>query len=391
MTMKRSIAAAVLAGIAAHAPAADQIKIGFMSTLSGPSAALGIDIRDAFNLALKANGGKLGGLPAEVIVADDQMNPDTGKQLATRLLKKDRVDVVTGIVFTNVMLAVNPAVMENQTFMVSANAGPGALSGEGCNPYFYAASWQNDGYHEAAGQFATSKGYKSVVLLAPNYPAGKDALTGFKRLFKGQVIDEIYTKLGQLDFAAELAQVRAAKPEAVYIFQPGGMGINFIKQWVAAGLNKQMVLVTPGFSADEDVIKAVGDPMLGMYNTAHWAHDLGNAENRKFVADFQKEYGRTPTVYAAQGYDTARMLDAAVRDAKGKIEDKAAFGKALAAANFKSVRGEFKFNVNHFPIQNYYLRQIWKDPSGRITNKLVSTVLTNHPDAYAPACKMKPW
>ncbi|MBK8018042.1 MAG: ABC transporter substrate-binding protein [Betaproteobacteria bacterium] len=391
MTMKRSIAAAVLAGIAAHAPAADQIKIGFMSTLSGPSAALGIDIRDAFNLALKANGGKLGGLPAEVIVADDQMNPDTGKQLATRLLKKDRVDVVTGIVFTNVMLAVNPAVMENQTFMVSANAGPGALSGEGCNPYFYAASWQNDGYHEAAGQFATSKGYKSVVLLAPNYPAGKDALTGFKRLFKGQVIDEIYTKLGQLDFAAELAQVRAAKPEAVYIFQPGGMGINFIKQWVAAGLNKQMVLVTPGFSADEDVIKAVGEPMLGMYNTAHWAHDLGNAENRKFVADFQKEYGRTPTVYAAQGYDTARMLDAAVRDAKGKIEDKAAFGKALAAANFKSVRGEFKFNVNHFPIQNYYLRQIWKDPSGRITNKLVSTVLTNHPDAYAPACKMKPW
>ncbi len=207
----------------------------------------------------------------------------------------------------------------------------------------------------------------------------------------GQVIDEIYTKLGQLDFAAELAQVRAAKPEAVYIFQPGGMGINFIKQWVAAGLNKQMVLVTPGFSADEDVIKAVGEPMLGMYNTAHWAHDLGNAENRKFVADFQKEYGRTPTVYAAQGYDTARMLDAAVRDAKGKIEDKAAFGKALAAANFKSVRGEFKFNVNHFPIQNYYLRQIWKDPSGRITNKLVSTVLTNHPDAYAPACKMKPW
>ncbi len=389
--MKRSIAAAVLAGIAAHAPAADQIKIGFMSTLSGPSAALGIDIRDAFNLALKANGGKLGGLPAEVIVADDQMNPDTGKQLATRLLKKDRVDVVTGIVFTNVMLAVNPAIVENQTFMVSANAGPGALSGEGCNPYFYAASWQNDGYHEAAGQFATSKGYKSVVLLAPNYPAGKDALTGFKRLFKGQVIDEIYTKLGQLDFAAELAQVRAAKPEAVYIFQPGGMGINFIKQWVAAGLNKQMVLVTPGFSADEDVIKAVGDPMLGMYNTAHWAHDLGNAENRKFVADFQKEYGRTPTVYAAQGYDTARMLDAAVRDAKGKIEDKAAFGKALAAANFKSVRGEFKFNVNHFPIQNYYLRQIWKDPSGRITNKLVSTVLTNHPDAYAPACKMKPW
>lgn len=388
---KRLIAAALLAGAALPASAADQIKVGFMSTLSGPSAALGIDIRDAFNLVVKRNGGKLGGLPAEIVVVDDQMNPDTGKQLTARLLKKDRVDVVTGIVFSNVMLAVAPAVFENQTFLVSANAGPGAFSGEGCNPYFFVASWQNDGYHEAAGQFAQNKGFKTAVLLAPNYPAGKDALTGFKRLYKGQVVDEIYTKLGQLDFAAELAQVRAAKPQAVYIFQPGGMGINFIKQWVAAGLNKQITLIGPGFSADEDVIKAVGDPMVGMFNTAHWAHDLGNQENRRFVAEFQKEYGRTPTVYASQGYDTAMMIDAAVRDAKGKIEDKAAFGKALAAGNFKSVRGDFKLNVNHMPIQNYYLRQIWKDPNGKITNKLVGTVLTNHADAYASACKMKAW
>ena len=389
--MKKILAAAALAGLATAATAADQIRIGFMSTLSGPSAALGIDIRDAFNLVVKGNGGKLGGLPAEIITVDDQMNADTGKQLAARLLKKDRVDVVTGIVFSNVMLAVAPSIFDNQTFLVSANAGPGAFSGEGCNPYFYVASWQNDGYHEAAGQFATNRKYRSVVLLAPNYPAGKDALTGFKRLYKGQVVDEIYTKLGQLDFAAELAQVRAARPEAVYIFQPGGMGINFIKQWVAAGLNKQMILIGPGFSADEDVIKAVGDPMVGMFNTAHWAHDLGNAENRRFVTDFQKEYGRTPTVYAAQGYDTALMIDAAVRDARGRIEDKAAFGRALAAVNFKSVRGDFRLNVNHMPIQNYYLRQIWRDGSGRITNKLIGTVLTNHPDAYAQACRMKAW
>lgn len=384
-------AALALAATTLTTQAADQIKVGFMSTLSGPSAALGIDIRDAFNLVVKRNGGKLGGLPAEIIVVDDQMKPDTGKQATERLLKKDRVDVVTGIVFSNVMLAVAPSIFENQTFLVSANAGPTAYSGEGCNPYFYAASWQNDGLHEAAGQFATNKGYKTALLLAPNYPAGKDALTGFKRLYKGEVIDEIYTKLGQLDFAAELAQVRAAKPQAVYIFQPGGMGINFIKQWVAAGLDKQVVLIAPGFSADEDVIKAVGEPMVGMFNTAQWAHDLGNAENRKFVADFQKEYGRLPTVYASQGYDTALMLDAAVREAKGKIEDKAVFGKALATAKFNSVRGEFKLNVNHMPIQNYYLRQIWKDPNGRITNKLIGTVLTNHADAYASACKMKPW
>ena len=389
--MKRAIAATALAGLSLGVHAADTIRIGFMSTLSGPSAALGIDIRDAFDLVVKRNGGKLGGVPVETIVVDDQQNADTGKQLAARLVKKDRVDVVTGIVFTNVMLAVAPSILENKTFLVSANAGPTAFSGEGCNPYFYAVSWQNDAVHEAAGKFAQDKGYKSAVLLAPNYPAGKDALVGFKRFYKGVVIDEIYTKLGQLDFAAELAQVRAAKPSAVYIFQPGGMGVNFIKQFNAAGLQKQMALVGPGFSADEDIIKAVGEPMVGMFNTSQWAYDLGNAPNRQFVAEFQKAYGRLPTMYASQGYDTAQLLDAAIRDVKGKVDDKAAFGKALNAANFKSVRGDFKFNVNHFPIQPYYLRQIWKDANGRITNKLVGTVLPSHGDAYASACKMSGW
>jgi len=369
--------------------AADRIKVGFLSTLSGPSAALGLDIRDGFALAMQRNGGKLGGIPTELIVGDDQQNADTGKQQIERLLKKDRVDFVTGIVFTNVMLAVAPAVFDAQTFLVSANATPSLLSGKGCSPWFFSTSWQNDGAHEAAGKFVADKGYESVVLIAPNYPAGKDALTGFKRFYKGEVIDEIYTKLGQLDYAAELAQVRAARPKAVYIFLPGGMGVNFIKQYHAAGLNRSIVLVGPGFSADEDIIKAVGAPMLGMFNTAQWAHDLDNAQNRRFVAEFRKQYGRTPTVYASQGYDAAMLIDAAVRAVKGKIEDKAALRKALEAADFESVRGAFKFNVNHVPIQNYYLRQVVKGADGKLTNKLVSTVLTAHEDFYAGECEMK--
>jgi len=382
-----SLAALLLSVGPLHA--ADKIKIGFLSTMSGPSAALGIDIRDGFALAMQQNGGTLGGLPAELVVGDDQQNADTGKQLIERLLKKDRVDFVTGIVFTNVMLAVAPAVFDAQTFLISANATPSQLSGAGCSPWFFSTSWQNDGTHEAAGKYISDKGYNSVVLIAPNYPAGKDALTGFKRFYKGAVLDEMYTKLGQLDYAAELAQLRAAKPQAVYIFLPGGMGVNFIKQYNAAGLNRSMVLVGPGFSADEDVIKAVGEPMAGMFNTAQWAHDLDNAQNKRFVADFRKQYGRTPTVYASQGYDAARLIDAAVREVKGKIEDKAALRKAFEAANFQSVRGEFKFNVNHVPIQNYYLRQVVKGADGKLTNKLVSTILTEHKDAYASACKMK--
>jgi len=382
-----ALAALLLSAGSLHA--AEKIKVGFLSTMSGPSAALGIDIRDGFALAMQQNGGKLGGLPAELVVGDDQQNADTGKQLIERLLKKDRVDFVTGIVFTNVMLAAAPAVFDAQTFLISANATPSHLSGEGCSPWFFSTSWQNDGTHEAAGKYIADKGYSSVVLIAPNYPAGKDALTGFKRFYKGTVIDEMYTKLGQLDYAAELAQVRAAKPQAVYIFLPGGMGVNFIKQYNAAGLNRSMVLVGPGFSADEDVIKAVGEPMAGMFNTAQWAHDLDNAQNKRFVADFRKQYGRIPTVYASQGYDAAQLIDAAVREVKGKIDDKAALRKAFEAADFPSVRGAFAFNVNHVPIQNYYLRQVVKGADGKLTNKLVSTILTAHKDAYASACRMK--
>lgn len=374
---------------AASLHAADKIKIGFLSTLSGPSAAIGIDIREGFNLFVQQNGNKLGGLPIDLVYADDQQNPDMGKQLIERLLKKDRVDIVTGIVFSNVMTAVAPAVFESQTFLVSANSTPTLYSGEGCSPWFFSTSWQNDGAHEAGGKFVADKGYSNVVFVAPNYPAGKDAAAGFKRFYKGAIADEIYTKLGQLDYAAELAQIRALKPQAVYVFLPGGMGVNFIKQYVAAGLNRQTVLVGPGFTADEDIIKAVGEPMVGMLNTVQWAHDLDNAANKRFVADFQKSYQRLPTVYASQGYDAAQLIDSAVREVKGKLDDKAALRKALKAANFKSVRGEFKFGVNQLPIQNYYLRQVVKDANGRITNKLVGTVFTNHVDAYAAACKAK--
>ncbi|MGZ5033079.1 MAG: ABC transporter substrate-binding protein, partial [Usitatibacter sp.] len=360
-----------------------------LSTMSGPGSGLGVDIVDGFNLGVKHSGGKLGGLAAEVVVVDDQQNPDVAKQLTERLLKRDKVDFMTGIVFSNVMLAVGPSIFESATFYVSANAGPSQYAGEQCNPFFFNVAWQNDNLHEAVGKHVNDKGIKTVVLIAPNYPAGKDALVGFKRFYKGAVADEIYTKLGQLDYAAELAQVRAAKPEAIYIFLPGGMGINFIKQYVAAGLNKDIPLFAPGFSADEDVIKAVGEPMVGIYNASQWAHDMDNAPNRRFVADFQKEYGRLPSLYASQGYDTALLLDAAVREVKGRLEDKAAVRKALEAANFKSVRGDFRFNTNHYPVQNYYLRVIAKDASGRVTNKTVGTIFTRHADAYVNDCKMK--
>jgi branched-chain amino acid transport system substrate-binding protein len=364
------------------------VKVGLLSTLSGPGAGLGVDIRDGFQLAVKLSGGKFSGKAVDVIVADDQASPDVGRQTADRLVKRDKVDFMTGIVFSNVMLAVGAPTFQSKTFYISANAGPSQYAGEQCNPYFFSASYQNDNMHEAVGKVVTDKGFKKVALIAPNYPAGKDAIAGFKRFFKGEVASETYTTLNQLDYGTELSKLRATKPDAVYIFLPGGMGINFIKQFVGAGLSKDITLFGPGFSGDEDVIKAVGDPMLGMFNTSQWGHDMDNAANKKFVAEFEKAYGRLPTLYAAQGYDAARLIEAAVRDSKGNLEDKAAVRKALEAAKFDSVRGAFKFNSNHFPIQDYYLRVITKDAKGRVTNRTLGTVFKAHSDAYAASCKM---
>ncbi|HYD82147.1 MAG TPA: ABC transporter substrate-binding protein [Paucimonas sp.] len=381
---------ALAAAVAAHtATAADKVKVGMATTLSGPGAGLGVDIRDGFMLAMKHLDNKFGNLPVEVVTGDDQQNADAAKQLVEKMLKKDKVDLMTGIVFSNVMLAVGPTIFNNKTYYISANAGPSQYAGEQCNPYFFNVAWQNDNLHEAVGKQVNEKGFKSVALIAPNYPAGKDALTGFKRYYKGPVAEEIYTKLGNLDYGTELAQLRASKADAVYIFLPGGMGINFIKQFVDGGLSKNMQLFGPGFSADEDIIKAVGAPMLGMFNSSQWGHDMDNPQNKRFVADFQKEYGRLPSLYASQGYDAAMLMDSAVRGVKGKVEDKEALGRALKAANFKSVRGAFKFNNNQYPIQNYYMRVIGKDGQGRVTNRTLGIVFKDHGDAYASACKMK--
>ena len=391
--MKRQLiaAAAVAVSVAAAFPAsaADKLKLGFISTLSGPAGALGIDIRDAVNMAIKQNGGKLGGLTVDMQVGDDQFKPEVGKQLAEKFVRLEKVDILTGIVYSNIMLASVPEAFNAKVPYVSPNAAPSPLAGKQCNPWFFVTSWPNDAYHEAAGKHATDKGYKSTYLIAPNYQAGKDSLAGFKRYYKGKIADEVYTKLGQLDYAAEIAQVRAAAPEALYIFLPGGMGINFIKQFVAAGLSKDIRLITPGFGSDQDVIRPVGDAMLGLFDTAHWALDLDTPVNKKFVADFEKEYKRLPSVFAAQGFDTALMIDAAVKGLKGKIEDKEALRKALKTAKFESTHGPFKLNTNQYPIQNYYLRVVGKDAQGRLVNKTLTTVFKDHGDAYVQDCPMK--
>ena len=363
------------------------LKVGFVTTLSGGGAALGVDVLDGFQLALRHLGGRLGGLPVEVVTVDDQLNPDGARTAVERLLRRDRVDLLTGIIFSNVLLAVGDLIFSHGTFYISPNAGPSEYAGEQCNLHFLNVAWQNDNLHEAMGHYAQLKGYETAFILAPNYPAGRDALNGFKRFYKGRVVAEVYTRLGQLDYSAEIAQIRAARPRAVYAFYPGAMGVNFIKQYAEAGLMQQVQLLVPGFSADQDVIRAVGKPMVGVYNSSHWALELFNPINRRFVEDFRRTYGRIPTLYAAQGYDAALAMDHGLRAVGQDLSRKADFRKAILSG-FDSTRGRVRFSKNGYPIQDYYLRQVVETPQGEIINRLRGVIFRAHKDAYVSRCNL---
>jgi branched-chain amino acid transport system substrate-binding protein len=368
---------------------AEPVKIGMITTLSTKAGYLGEDIRDGFKLAIAMEDGKLGGVPVELLVDDDGRKPEKGRQIAERFIKKDKAKILTGIVFSNVAMAVVPKVVKQGIYYISPNAGPSRLAGKGCDPHYFNVAWQNDNLSEVVGQYVHNKGFANVYLLAPNYPAGKDALAGFKRFYKGKIAGEVYTTLGQSDYAAELATLRAAKPDAVFFFLPGGMGINFLKQYAQAGLKDTIPVFGPAFSFDERILKAVGDAAVGVVNGSQWSVDLDTPANREFVAAFIKAYSRTPTLYASQGYDDARLIGSALRTVNGDMTNMEAFGKALAKADFDSVRGTFSFGTNHHPVQDIYVRQVVKDASGKVTNRILDKVFTNHHDAYAAECTMQ--
>ena len=355
-----------------------KIKVGMITTLSGGGSGLGIDVRDGFLLAVKGDN------HFEVIVKDDQRKPDIAVQIADKMIQSDKVDVLTGIIWSNLAMAVVPATVKQGKFYLSPNAGPSKLAGKGCHKNYFNVAWQNDNLHEAAGGYGNTAGYKNSFILAPNYPAGKDALTGYKRFFKGKIEKELYTKLGQKDYAAEIAQIRSSKADSIYFFLPGGMGISFMKQLSQSGIN--VPVIGPAFSFDQGILKAVGDAALGVKNTSQWSKDLDNKANKKFVQDFQKEYGRLPSLYASQGYDTGKLLISALNVADVKDQDK--FRSALKNANFESTRGSFKFDTNQHPIQDIYVREVIKE--GKIlTNKIISTGLKNRSNAYVKDCPLK--
>jgi branched-chain amino acid transport system substrate-binding protein len=374
--------------VVGQALAAETVKIGFITSLSGPAGIIGEHMKNSVELALDHLGRKVGGLDAEMIYGDDQRKPDVGKQLADEMLKKHKVHFVSGIIWSNVMLAVAPTVTQAGTFMIGTNAGPHELAGKMCSEFFFTTSWQNDQTPEAMGKYMSDQGLTDVYAMAPNYAAGKDMISGFKRYFKGRVVDEVYTKLGQQDYQAEISQIRAKSPKIVFVFYPGDMGIQFLKQYAQSGLRGQIPLYSV-YTVDEISLPAVKEAALGQFETRYWSPDLKNEANQRYVADFKKKYGKMPVFYGAQSYDGIMLIDSAVRAVKGDLANKKGMIAAMRKADYKSTRGKYAYNVNHFPIQNFYLLRAVQAPDGEIVMQTQKAVFENHKDAYHQECGMK--
>jgi branched-chain amino acid transport system substrate-binding protein len=369
------------------APAQEKLKIGLIATLSGPPATLGQQLRNGFTLAVKSLGGKLGGREVEVIVADDELKPDVAVTKVKGLVERDKVAFIVGPIFSNILQAIMKPATES-AILISPNAGTSNFAGKECNPNFFVTSYQNDQVFAVSGKHAQDSGIKKVYLIAPNYQAGRDALAGFKSAFKGEIADEVYVPLNQLDYAAELSRIAAAKPDAIYVFLPGGMGINFVKQFRQAGLADKITFLS-AFTVDESTLPAQQDAALGFFGGANWAPDLDTPQNKEFVAVYEREFGAVPATYAFQSYDAALLINSAVRQVHGNLADKEALRAALMRADFNSLRGNFKFNSNHYPIQDFYLVKVAKRSDGKYETQIVKKIYEDDADPHAKDCPMK--
>jgi branched-chain amino acid transport system substrate-binding protein len=391
MSKRTSMAfAALAAALVFSAPSGAQqqkLKIGFITTLSGPQGVIGKHMKDSVELALDHLNRKVGGLETEVVYGDDQFKPDVGVQVAEQMLKRDQVDIMSGIIWSNVMMAVMPVVTGAGKIMVGTNAGASPLAGNQCNKLYFSTSWNNDQSPEAMGKFLQDSGVNDLYILAPNYQAGKDMVAGLKRYYKGRIADEVYTKMGQLDYQAEITQLRSKNPKAVFIFYPGGMGIQFIKQYVQAGMREQIPLYSV-FTVDETTLPALKEAAIGQYEARFWSPDIKIPASQKYVADFRKKFGYTPSFYGAQSYDGIMLIDSAVRAVKGNVKDVKGMVAAMEKADFKSIRGDFKYNVNHHPIQDFYLLRAAKGGPDGVEMQIQKKVFDDHKDAYYKDCKM---
>lgn len=382
-TASTTIAAPAIVG----AQPAAGVKIGLVAVQTGPQAALGTQLRDGFLQGMRHLDNKLGGLPAEIVHIDDELRPEVAVTKVRAALERDRCDFIVGVVFSNILMALMRPVTETNTFLISTNAGPSPVAGAQCSPYFFATSYNNDQVHSVMGQAAQDAGYRRVFMLTPNYQAGRDAMAGFKTRFRGEIVDEVYVPLTQMDFQAELARIAAARPDAVFTFMPGGLGVNLVRQYRQAGLANIPFLST--FTVDEATLPAQGEAALGFYSASTWTPNMDNPVNQRFVRDFMANHTYVPASYAAHAYDGAMLLDSAIRRVGGNLRDKDALRAAIRAADFRSVRGNFRFGTNHFPVQDFWLCRVARREDGKFWTVTDRRVLEANVDGFAAQCRMR--
>lgn len=384
--IKSTIAGSVFAAFISSAAVADDLKIGMIVTLSGPPAALGQQIVDGFQLALEEKGGMLGGQNVELIIEDDELKPDVALLKATSLVEKNDVDFVVGTVFSNMLQAIFKPIVQSQTFLISPNAGPSTFAGANCNPYFFVTSYQNNQNAEVSGMVANAEGFENVFALVPNYQAGRDNVDGFKQTFEGNVTDEVFTPLGHQDFSAELARMSTSDADAIFAFMPGGMGVRLVNQFANAGLSDSMKFMSV-FTTDETTLPGQKDAAVGFLAAGSWAPDLPNDANLAFVEAFEAKYGYVPGSYAMQAYDTANLIDSAVAKVDD-LNDQDAIRAALKEADFNSLRGDFAFNNNHYPVQDFHMLTVVKRDDGKYHTSFVKTLAEDYADSFHAECKM---
>lgn len=381
---------AIVAGLSLMASVTTQaaaLKIGVLVSLSGPMAPIAKHVRDGFLLAVKQHDGQLGGLETKVIVQDDALKPELAVTYVQQFLQRDAVDFVVGGIASNILQAIHHPVTGSETFLIGVNAGTSMFAGQACNPFFFSTSWENNQIPEAMGKYAQENGHKRVVTLVPNYQGGRDAVAGFKHLFKGEILDELYVPIGHLDFAAELAQIRALEPDAVLVFMPGSMGIALMRQYAQARLSGAIPFLSV-WTVDEITLPAIRDAAVGFYSASQWTPDLDNEANAAFVDAFLAEYGYLPSAFAVQGYDAAMLIDSAVTALDGDLSDKDRLRAALEAVDFTSPRGDFRYNTNHFPIQDFYLVQAVRRADDRYATSVRQKIFAGYADRQASKCPM---
>jgi branched-chain amino acid transport system substrate-binding protein len=389
-TIRTAALAATLAAAAASGAAAQELRIGFLNTTTGGGALIGKHLENGWKLGLEhagwtKDGDKLGGVPTKIFYADDQGKPDVGLKEVDKFLKQDKVHIVSGIIWSHVMLTIQKPIFESKVMILSTNAGPSPLAGEQCNPLFTSSSFMNDGNAEATGVMATKDGIKTVVAMAPNYQAGKDNVNGFVRTYKGgKVVETILFKVGETDYQADLAKVRAVKPQALYIFAPGAMGVAFMKQWASSGLNKEIKLYSI-YTIDGVTLPGIGDAAIGATEAGHWNPDLDNAKNKRFIKDYMAKFGHMPSYFAVQSYDAPELIAKAMKAVGGKTDDMGAVAKAIRKGTMDSPRGTIKYNVNGMVMQPYWRLNVVKGADGKPTIKGAEKIL-DHKDAYWEKC-----